>query len=117
MSSQWRDRRERGSSGAIRLIVWLAIHVGRGLCRVLLVPICAYFFVTAPQSRRASQEFLGHALGRVATWRDTFTHLFVFATTLLDRVYLLHTASANSTLKSAMKRYSGMHFLPDVDVF
>lgn len=90
MSSQWRDRRERGSSGAIRLIVWLAIHVGRGLCRVLLVPICAYFFVTAPQSRRASQEFLGRALGRAATWRDTFTHLFVFSTTLLDRVYLLH---------------------------
>ena len=90
MSGPWRDRRERGSNGAIRLIIWLAIHVGRGLCRVLLVPICAYFFVTAPQSRRASQDFLGRAFGRAATWRDTFTHLFVFSTTLLDRVYLLH---------------------------
>ena len=90
MSGPWRDRRERGSNGAIRLIIWLAIHVGRGLCRVLLVPICAYFFVTAPQSRRASQQFLCRALGRAATWRDTFTHLFVFSTTLLDRVYLLH---------------------------
>ena len=90
MNGSWRDRRERGSSGAIRLIIWLAIHVGRGLCRALLVPICAYFFVTAPQSRQASQAFLGRALGRVATWRDTFTHLFVFSTTLLDRVYLLH---------------------------
>ena len=90
MSGPWRDRRERGSNGAIRLIIWLAIHVGRGLCRVLLVPICAYFFVTAPQSRRASQDFLGRALGRAATWRETFIHLFVFSTTLLDRVYLLH---------------------------
>ena len=90
MSGPWRDRRERGSNDAIRLIIWLAMHVGRGLCRVLLVPICAYFFVTAPQSRRASREFLGRALGRVATWRDIFTHLFVFSTTLLDRVYLLH---------------------------
>lgn len=90
MNGPWRDRRERGSNGAIRLIVWLAIHVGRGLCRALLVPICAYFFVTAPQSRQASQDFLGRALGRVATRRDTFTHLFVFSTTLLDRVYLLH---------------------------
>ena len=90
MNGPWRDQRERGSTGAIRLIVWLAIHVGRGLCRALLVPICAYFFVTAPQSRRASQDFLGRALGRVATWRDTFIHLFVFSTTLLDRVYLLH---------------------------
>ena len=90
MNSQWRNRRERGSRGAIRLIVWLAIHGGRGLCRGLLVPICAYFFITAPQSRRASQDFLGRAIGRVATWRETFKHLFVFSTTLLDRVYLLH---------------------------
>ena len=90
MNGSWRNRRERGSNGAISLIIWLAIHVGRGLCRALLVPICAYFFVTAPQSRRASQDFLGRALGRVATWRDTLTHLFVFSTTLLDRVYLLH---------------------------
>ena len=90
MTGQWRSRRERGSSGAIRLIIWLALHAGRGLCRVLLVPICAYFFVTAPQSRRASQEFLGRAMGRAATWRETFRHLFVFSTTLLDRVYLVH---------------------------
>ncbi len=90
MSGAWRDQRERGSSSAIRLITWLAIHVGRGLCRALLVPICAYFFVTAPQSRRASQAFLDRALGRAATWHDTFTHLFVFSTTLLDRIYLLH---------------------------
>lgn len=90
MSGGWRDQRERGSGGAIRLITWLAIHVGRGLCRVLLIPTCAYFFVTAPQSRRASQAFLDRALGRAATWHDTFTHLFVFSTTLLDRIYLLH---------------------------
>ena len=90
MTGQWRGQRERGSRGAIRLIIWLAIRSGRGLCRVLLVPICAYFFVTAPRARRASQQFLGRALGRAATWRDTFNHLFVFATTLLDRIYLLH---------------------------
>ena len=90
MNGRWRDRRERGSSGAIRLIIWLALHAGRGFCRVLLVPICAYFLVTAPESRRASRQFLGRALGRAATWRDTFRHLFVFSTTLLDRVYLLH---------------------------
>ena len=90
MTGQWRGRRERGSSSAIRLIIWLALHAGRGLCRVLLVPICAYFLVTTPFTRRASQQFLGRALGRAATWRETFMHLFVFATTLLDRVYLLN---------------------------
>ena len=90
MSDRWRSRRERGSRGAIRLIVWLALHAGRGLCRILLVPIAAYFLLTAPLSRRASREFLGRVLGRKATWRDTFRHLLVFSTTLLDRVYLLH---------------------------
>jgi predicted LPLAT superfamily acyltransferase len=90
VSSQWRSHRERGSIGLIRLIIWLALHAGRGVCRVLLVPICTYFFLAAPLSRRASHEFLSRALGRRATWRDTFRHLFVFSTTLLDRIYLLH---------------------------
>ncbi len=90
MSDQWRSRRERGSHGAIRLIVWLALHVGRRVCRVLLAPICAYFFVMVPQSRRASRDFLVRVLERDASWRDTMKHLFVFATTLLDRIYLLH---------------------------
>ncbi len=90
MNSEWRGRRERGSIGAIRLIIWLALHAGRGLCRVLLVPISCYFFVTAPQTRRASQQFLSRTLGRQATWPDTIRHLFVFSTTLLDRIYLFH---------------------------
>ena len=90
MNSHWRDRRERGSSGAIRLIVWLALYAGRGLCRVLLVPICGYFYLTAPQTRQASQQFLSRTLGRESTWRDTIRHLLVFSTTLLDRIYLFH---------------------------
>ncbi len=89
MNATWRGRPERGSLGLKRLIIWLALHAGRGFCRVLLVPICAYFLASAPVARRASREFLARALGRPASWRDTFRHLFVFATTLLDRVFLL----------------------------
>lgn len=90
MSAAWRNRSERGSESLKRLIIWLALHVGRSFCRVLLVPISAYFLATAPRARRASREFLTRALGRRATWRDIFRHLLVFATTLLDRVFLLH---------------------------
>lgn len=90
MSAQWRDRPERGSRSMVRLIIWLALHGGRRLCRVLLVPIVAYFFLTAPLARQSSQAFMRRALGRPARWRDTFMHLFVFGTTLLDRVYLLN---------------------------
>ena len=81
MSEQWRNQHERGSRSLVRLIIWLALHGGRALCRVLLVPITAYFFVTAPLARRSSQVFMRRALDRPATWRDTYMHLFVFATT------------------------------------
>lgn len=90
MNGSWRGRRERGSSGAIRLIIWLALHAGRNVCRVLLVPICAYFLLTAPLTRRSSLQFLSRARGHPANWPGVFRHLFVFATTLLDRVYLLN---------------------------
>ena len=90
MSGDWRAQPERGSRNALRLIIWLALHCGRPLCRVLLVPISAYFYLTAPLARRSSQAFLARALEKRPTWRDTFSHLFVFATTLLDRVYLVN---------------------------
>lgn len=90
MSRQWRDQREHGSRRAIRLMIWLALHCGRTACRVLLVPISTYFFLAAPVVRRSSQAFMSRALDRRPTWRDTFMHLFVFATTLLDRVYLVN---------------------------
>lgn len=100
MSSPWRGRRERGSRNAVRLFIWLALHVGRDACRVLLAPpISVYFFLTAPQARRFSQAFLQRALGRRATWRDTLRHLFVFGTTMLDRVYLVNGRRDDLTVK------------------
>lgn len=90
MTSSWRGRRERGTHGALHLIVWLALHMGRPFCRVLLLPISAYFFITDSRARRASRLFMDRALPRPATWRDVFLNLVVFATTLLDRVYLLN---------------------------
>jgi predicted LPLAT superfamily acyltransferase len=90
MSGDWRAQPERGSRNALRAIIWLALHCGRPLCRVLLIPISAYFYITAPLARRSSQAFLTRALEKRPTWRDTFSHLFVFATTLLDRVYLVN---------------------------
>lgn len=99
MNEQWRDQNERGSSSLVRLIIWLALHSGRAVCRVLLVPICTYFLITAPLARQSSLAFLSRALGRRATWRDTFMHLFVFATTLLDRVYLVNGRQRELTVE------------------
>jgi predicted LPLAT superfamily acyltransferase len=84
----WVAKAERGSTWLIRLIVWLARAVGRRFCRALLYPIVLYFVVTDPVARRGSREFLHAALGRPIRWTDVFRHLYSFAATLLDRVYM-----------------------------
>jgi predicted LPLAT superfamily acyltransferase len=84
----WKAKAERGSAWLIRLIAWLARTIGRPCCRVLLYPIVLYFVLTDATARRASQEFLGAAYGRRGRWIDVFRHLYWFAATLLDRVYM-----------------------------
>ena len=85
---RWTDKAERGSVWLIRLIAWLARTAGRPLCRLLLYPIVLYFVLFDPTARRASMEFLKAARGRPARWNDAFAHIYSFAATLLDRVYM-----------------------------
>ncbi|MDB5749676.1 MAG: hypothetical protein JWP65_97 [Ramlibacter sp.] len=84
----WSAKAERGSAWLMRLIAWLARTAGRPLCRGLLVPITLYFVLTDGAARRASGEFLRAVNGRGAGWREVFSHVYTFATTLLDRVYM-----------------------------
>ena len=84
----WSDKGERGSEWLIRLIVWLARTIGRSACRGLLYPIVLYFVVTDRTARQASTEFLAAANRHPARWRDVFAHVYSFAATLLDRVYM-----------------------------
>ncbi|HSW20743.1 MAG TPA: hypothetical protein VLJ86_26195 [Ramlibacter sp.] len=84
----WTSKAERGSAWMISLIVWLARRGGRSLCRVLLYPITMYFVLTDRVARRASADFLRAVNGRPAGWLHVFRHLYTFATTLLDRVYM-----------------------------
>jgi len=86
--ASWKAKAERGSAGLIQIIAWLARTAGRPFCRALLHPISLYFLLTDPLARRASREFLTAATGRAAGWRDAWSHLYTFATTLLDRVYM-----------------------------
>lgn len=85
---QWTAKAERGSAWLIRLIVWLARAGGRPVCRALLHPITLYFVLTDGMARRASAEFLQAVHGRRPRWHEVFHHIYTFATTLLDRVYL-----------------------------
>jgi predicted LPLAT superfamily acyltransferase len=85
---RWTDKAEGGSAWLIRALVWLARSGGRPLCRALLFPIVLYFALAHRTARRASAEFLQAVQGRPAHWRQIFSHLYSFAVTLLDRVYM-----------------------------
>jgi len=85
---RWTEKAERGSTWLIQLIAWLARTVGRPLCRALLYPIVLYFVLTDPMARCASAEFLWAATGRSIRLQDVFAHIYSFAATILDRVYM-----------------------------
>ncbi len=94
MSQEWTARPERSNVWAIRFIVWVALTFGRRASRVLLYPISFYFVIFSAQARAASRKYLDRALGRRSTLRDGFRHCFFFASTILDRVFLLNGQNA-----------------------
>lgn len=89
MSRTWFQQKERGSPLALRIILWVALNVGRRASRALLYPITAYFLLFAPQSRRHSRNYLRRVLGREPHLMDLARHLHCFAAVILDRVFLL----------------------------
>ena len=89
MSVQWKQRREGGGWFALWLIRGIGRYGGRGVGRAFLYPITLYFLLRRGAERRDSRAWLTHALGRPATLRDVARHIHCFASTILDRVFLL----------------------------
>ena len=87
--ADWAAQRERSSLPALRAMRWVALAAGRRASRLLLHPIAFYFLVASGDLRRHSRRYLDRALPRPAGWSDVYRHLFTFAATVLDRVYLL----------------------------
>ncbi|WP_306580899.1 acyltransferase [Dokdonella sp.] len=89
MSEHWRERREGGGRVAIWLIRTIALRLGRPVARLCLYPITLYFFLRRPYERRVSYAALDRIEGRrPSAWR-VMCHIHRFASTLLDRVFLL----------------------------
>jgi predicted LPLAT superfamily acyltransferase len=88
-AERWASLPERGTPASLRLIGWIAIHIGRWAARLLLYPITLYFLISAQSARRVSYEFLKRVCGRPIYWWHVFRHFHCFAATILDRVYLL----------------------------
>jgi len=89
-TQDWTSQPERSNTVALRLMVWVALRLGRGPARALLFPTCLYFLLFSAAPRRASRDWLTRALGRPPRWREQFRHYHAFASTILDRVFLLN---------------------------
>jgi predicted LPLAT superfamily acyltransferase len=86
---RWTALPERGTPAALRLIHSTARIFGRSVARLLLLPTTLYFVLSGRALRRGSYEYLTRVRARPAHWWHVFRHLYYFAATILDRVYLL----------------------------
>lgn len=89
MSAHWQSRPEGGNRFALWLIRSVALHGGRAFARLFLHPITLYYYLRRKPEREASRQFLQRVLPhRVTAW-DVMKHIHCFASTMLDRVFLL----------------------------
>jgi predicted LPLAT superfamily acyltransferase len=118
-AAHWVRKRERGSATAFSIMVYLSLRLGRPAARCLLYGIAAYFLLGAPSVRARGREYLRRVLGRRPTARDSFRQIFAFASTLLDRLYLLKerfelfaiTTEGEPLMRAAVERGSGAFLL------
>ncbi|HEY0768537.1 MAG TPA: hypothetical protein VGD47_11320 [Steroidobacteraceae bacterium] len=73
----------------LKIMIFLSLRLGRPLARCLLYSIAAYFFAFAPGARRSAREYLRRSLAREPSGVDRFRQVFTFASTILDRLYLV----------------------------
>ncbi len=89
-SAEWAQRKERGNMAALRLMTWIALHLGRRISRLVLLPIVAYFYAFSPSARAASRQYLARIPGQSSGALAVFKHLHAFAAVTLDRLFLLN---------------------------
>ena len=87
---EWVSRPERSNMLALRLIVWVALTLGRPVARLALYPVCLYFLMFSPALHTASTKYLRKVLPREPGLADVARHCHAFAATLLDRVFLFN---------------------------
>lgn len=87
--ADWKQRPQGGNRFTLWILRTISCYGGRAVGRMLLYPITSYFLLRRGPERRASRAFLTVALGRPATLWDVAKHIHTFASTILDRVFLL----------------------------
>lgn len=89
-TTNWKQRPEGGGFFAIWLIRTIACRGGRAVARSLLWPITAYFLLLRGPERRASLAYLRRVLPVRPNLLHVARHIHTFASTILDRVFLLN---------------------------
>lgn len=89
MSAHWQNQQEGGNRFWLGVLVAAALRLGRRFLLLCLYPISLYYLLRRGAERRASRDYLTRLFGRPARTRHVFKHLYFFATTMLDRIYLL----------------------------
>ncbi len=59
------------------------------MARPILYGIALYFFLSAPNERRVSADYLRRILGRRPGIHRVYRHFFTFSTTIMDRLFFL----------------------------
>lgn len=89
-TQSWLRQQERSNLAILKLMVWISLTLGRSIGRLVLYGIAIYYVLFAPKARHFSREYLHRSLDRWAEWSDGFRHVFSFASTIHDRIYLLN---------------------------
>jgi predicted LPLAT superfamily acyltransferase len=89
MSIAWRDRPEGGSAAALKIVVWIAQHLGRGVTQLALVPVAVYFFLFRREERQASRDFQTRIRRKPASSWQVFRHFLTFSRVAADRIFFL----------------------------
>ena len=118
-AAHWVGPRERGSTILLAVMMFLSLALGRPVARCLLHTIAAYFFLFAPRARRYARAYLVRALGRAPTPGDWYAQVFAFASTILDRLYLVKeryelfdiTTEGEPLMQAVLERGSGAFLL------
>ena len=100
--ASWKAQPERSTAFWLGLLVWIAIHLGRWLTRVLLWPITLFFLATGGAARRASRGYLRRVLGREPRLGEILHHFYNFATCTVDRLLILSGRSQQLKVRAQL---------------
>ena len=88
--THWRNQSEAGNQFMRRLLVWIALRLGRSVSMLVLVPTAVYFTVFAREFNQYSKEYLGKVFKTDSiSWTQVYKHFLTFAICSVDKLFFL----------------------------